>query len=190
VDVWLVPLETEGEIALSEDEKIRAARFHFEEDRMRWIRAHSALRLILAKTLGAAPLELQFSVGSHGKPALMDGGGVEFNLSHAGSWAAVAVARNVPVGVDVERIRDNVDMAALLRRLGEKSIPETTRELYRAWTRREATSKAAGGALFDRWEHDFGVRELKTPDGYCGSVALIGHEPYVRQHDDFGTVST
>jgi 4'-phosphopantetheinyl transferase len=190
VDVWLVSLEIEGEIALSEDEKIRAARFHFEEDRVRWIRAHSALRLILAKTLGAAPLDLQFSVGSHGKPALMDGGGVEFNLSHAGSWAAVAVARNVPVGVDVERIRNNVDMVALLRRLGAKSIPETTEELYRAWTRREATSKAAGGGLFDRWEHDFGVRELQAPDGYCGSVALIGHEPYIRQHENFGTVST
>jgi 4'-phosphopantetheinyl transferase len=190
VDIWLVSLESEGEIALSEDEQSRAARFHFEQDRLRWIRAHSALRLILAKTLGTGPLDLRFSLGSHGKPALIDGGGVEFNLSHAGSWAAVAVARNVPVGVDIERIRENVDMAALLRRLGEKSIPETREELYRAWTRREATSKAAGGALFDQWEHDFGVCELEAPDGYCGSVALIGYEPYVRQRETFGTVST
>jgi 4'-phosphopantetheinyl transferase len=190
VDVWLVSLENEGEIALSEDEQSRAARFHFDQDRVHWIRAHSALRLILAKTLGRAPLDLHFSVGTHGKPAVVDGGGLEFNLSHAGSWAAVAVAHNVPVGVDIERIRENVDMAALLRRLGEKIIPETREELYRAWTRREATSKAAGGALFDRWEHDFGVRELEAPDGYCGSVALIGYEPYIRQHGNFGTVST
>lgn len=190
VDVWLVSLEKEGEVALSEDEEIRAARFHFEHDRIHWIRAHSALRLILAKTLGTAPLELRFSVGSHGKPALIDGGGLEFNLSHAGSWAALAVARNVPVGVDIERIRENVDMAALLRRLGETSIPESGIDLYRAWTRREATSKAAGGALFDRWDHDFGVCELDAPEGYCGSVALIGYEPYVRPRDYFGTVST
>jgi 4'-phosphopantetheinyl transferase len=190
VDVWLVSLETDGEIVLSNDEEMRAARFHFDQDRVRWIRAHSALRLILAKLRGAAPLELHFSVGPHGKPALLDGGGLEFNLSHAGSWGAVAVARNVPVGVDIERIRENVDMAALLRRLGETSLPETSGELYRAWTRREATSKAAGGALFDRWDHDFGVCELNAPEGYCGSVALIGYEPYIRQHDDFGTVST
>src|SRR6185437_587091 len=182
VDVWLVSLENEGETVLSDDEKIRAARFHFDQDRVRWTRAHSALRLILAKTLGAAPLDLRFSIGPHGKPAVLEGGGLEFNLSHAGSWAAVAVAHNVPVGVDVERIRGNVDMAALLKRLGETSIPKTTEELYRAWTRREATSKAAGGALFDRWEHDFGVRELDAPVGYCGSVALIGYEPCVRQH--------
>ena len=190
MDIWLVSLEIEGEIALSEDETMRAARFHFEVDRVHWIRAHSALRFILAKVLGAAPRELSFSIGSHGKPSLIDGGGLEFNLSHAGSWAAVAVARNVPVGVDIERARENVDMAALLRRLGETSIPETSQELYRAWTRREATSKAAGGALFDRWDHDFGVRELDVPDGYCGSVALIGYEPYVRPREYFGTVST
>jgi 4'-phosphopantetheinyl transferase len=190
VDVWLISLENEGEIVLSEAEKIRAARFHFEQDRVRWIRAHSALRLILAKTLGSAPSDLQFSIGSHGKPSLIGGGGVEFNLSHAGSWAAVAVARNVPVGVDIERIRDNVDMAALLRRLGETSIPETNEELYLAWTRREATSKAAGGALFDQWDHDFGVCDLDAPDGYCGSVALIGYEPYICPRDFFGTVST
>lgn len=190
MDVWLVSLEHEGEIVLSEDEEIRAARFHFDQDRVRWIRAHSALRLILAKILGAAPLELRFNIGSHGKPSLIDGGGLEFNLSHAGSWGAVAVARNVPVGVDIECVRENVDMAALLRRLGETSIPETSEELYRAWTRREATSKAAGGALFDRWDHDFGVRELNVPVGYCGSVALIGYEPYVRPREYFGTVST
>ncbi len=190
MEVWLVSLENEGESALSEDEEIRAARFHFEQDRVRWIRAHSALRLILAKILGAAPRELRFSVGSHGKPSLMDGGGIEFNLSHAGSWAAVAVARNVPVGVDIERIRENVDMATLLRRLGESSIPETSVDMYRAWTRREATSKAAGGALFDRWDHDFGVCDLDAPAGYCGSVALIGYEPNVRVREFFGTVST
>jgi 4'-phosphopantetheinyl transferase len=190
VDVWLISLENDGEIVLSEDEEVRAARFHFDVDRIRWIRAHSALRLILAKFLGVGALDLRFSVGPHGKPSLIEGGGLEFNLSHAGSWAAVAVARNVPVGVDIERMREKVDMAALLRRLGETSIPETSEELYRAWTRREATSKAAGGALFDRWDHDFGVRELVVPEGYCGSVALIGYEPYIRQHDDFGTVST
>jgi 4'-phosphopantetheinyl transferase len=195
VDVWLVPLESESETAfsqrvLSEDEEARAARFHFDHDRVRWIRAHSALRLILAEFLGAAPLELRFVMGPQGKPALVEGGGVEFNLSHSGDWAAIAVARNVPVGVDIERMRENVDMAALLRRLGETAIPDTRDELYRAWTRREATSKAAGGALFDRWEHDFGVRALAAPEGYCASVALIGYEPYVRQHGDFGTVST
>lgn len=190
MDVWLVSLESDGEIVLSEDEKVRAARFHFETDRVRWIRAHSALRLILAKFLGAPAPDLRFSVGPHGKPALVESGGLEFNLSHAGNWAAIAVARNVPVGVDIERMREEVDMASLLRRLGETSIPETSEELYRAWTRREATSKAAGGALFDRWDHDFGVRELVAPEGYCGSVALIGYEPYIRQHNDFGTVST
>jgi 4'-phosphopantetheinyl transferase len=190
VDVWLVSLESERETLLSEDEQVRAARFHFEADRVKWTRAHSALRLILAECSGVGPLELRFSEGPHGKPALIEGNDLEFNLSHSGEWAAIAVTRGASVGVDIERMRENVNMATLLRRLGETVIPDSRDELYRAWTRREATSKAAGGALFDRWDHDFGVRRLMAPEGYCAAVALIGYEPTVRQHGDFGTAST
>lgn len=179
MDIWLAPLKEESETVLSGDEKVRAARFHFEQDRVRWTRAHSVLRLILSRCSGIPPLDLRFTTGPHGKPALASGGGIEFNLSHAGDWALIGVTRNVPIGVDIERIRENVNMAALLRRLGETDIPENQEALYRAWTRREATSKAAGGMLFDKWDHDFGVCAIDAPDGYCASVALIGYEPRV-----------
>ena len=53
----------------------------------------------------------------------------------------IAVTRSIPVGVDIERIRPNIDMAPLLRRLGETDLPDTTQQLYQMWTRREAKSK-------------------------------------------------
>ncbi len=87
------------------------------------------------------------------------------------------------MGVDIERAREGVDLAALLRRLGETDLPETQDELLRAWTRREARSKAVGGALFDRHNHDFRVCDLDAPEGYAASVALIGIDPTIRIRD-------
>lgn len=184
VDIWLISLLDERETVLSPDEEIRAARFHFEDDRIHWTRARSALRTILATYTGSSALDLIFVTGPHGKPSL-EGvpSQVEFNLSHAGDWAIVAVTTGSPVGVDIERARKGVDLAALLRRLGETSLPETNDELLRAWTRREAKSKAVGGALFDQHNHDFRIADLEAPAGYAASVALIGRDPVVRLHD-------
>jgi phosphopantetheinyl transferase len=122
VELWTFPLTREVPTHLSEDEVARAGRFRFDEDRVRWIRARSSLRMILSRYAGEDPGNLAFAYGKHGKPALLPFTEVQFNLSHAGDWAIVAVTQSVPVGVDIERIRDNVDMAELLLRLGENRV--------------------------------------------------------------------
>jgi 4'-phosphopantetheinyl transferase len=192
VDVWLVSLESDAETILSPDEEIRAARFRFEPDRARWTRARSALRLILSHSTGIPPEQIRFTLGPHGKPALANHTGVEFSLSHSGTWAMVAVTRGVPVGVDIERIRENVNMAALLRRLGETSLPAGQNDLFNAWTRREAMTKAVGGALLDTPTADLRTCPLEAPEGYSAALALIGHNPQIRRQDAlafrFGTV--
>ena len=132
VDIWTFPLTRDCPTHLSEDEVARANRFRFEEDRVRWTRARSSLRMILSRYAGDDPGSLCFGYGKHGKPHLLPVTQVEFNLSHAGDWAIVAVTRMVPVGVDIERIRKDVDMAPLLRRLGETDLPPSTNELSQA----------------------------------------------------------
>jgi 4'-phosphopantetheinyl transferase len=192
VDVWLVSLEADPSdepanepgdnhaSVLSPDEKLRAARFRFESDRARWIRARTALRTILADYACLPPAQIQFVLGPHGKPGLATGGDIEFSLSHAGGWAMVAVTRGVPVGIDIERIRDNVDMAALLRRLGVTDLPEGRSNLFRAWNRREAMTKAVGGALLDSPAGNFGICDLEAPEGYSAALALPEHTPGIR----------
>jgi len=186
--VWLVSLEDEGEIILSPDEELRAARFRFEADRTRWIRAHSALRSILADRTGIPAGEIRFNLGAHGKPAVTEGNGVEFSLSHSGNWAMVAVTQGVPVGVDIERIRENVDMVPLLKRLGETNLSGSPAELYGTWTRREAMTKAAGGALMDAPVGDFRICDLEAPTGYSAALALVGYDPRVRCRNTPGTI--
>lgn len=180
VDIWTVSLTNPSPSQLSDDEIARAKRFKFEADRVRWTRARSSLRLILSRYAGDDAFRLAFTYGPHGKPALIASVDVQFNLSHAGDWAMIAVAESIPVGVDIERIRPGVEMAPLLVRLGETNLPSSTQDLYQVWTRREARSKAAGGALFDKPADNIRAVDLKAPPGYAASVALVGHEPEVR----------
>lgn len=176
VELWTISLAREYPNHLSEDEMARADRFRFEKDRARWVRARSALRMILSRYANDDPGNLIFTYGPQGKPSLKFSR-VPFNLSHAGDWAMIAVTRSASVGVDIESIRPNVDMAALLRRLGETDLAGTLPELFRVWTRREARSKAAGGTLWDKPADDVRAIDIAAPEGYAASVALVGYEP-------------
>jgi 4'-phosphopantetheinyl transferase len=180
VDLWTVSLAHPRPTHLSEDEVARANRFRFEGDRVRWGRARSALRLVLSRYAGEDPDALFFSYGKHGKPSLAPAVGIEFNLSHSGDWAMIAVAREIPVGVDIERMRPEVEIGQLLQRIEETDLPETVPELYHAWTRREAKTKAIGGALFDKPVGDVRVIDAAAPEGYAASVALVGRTPVIR----------
>lgn len=195
VDVWLVSLESDPESGpagapewlLSADEKLRAARFRFEADRARWSRARSALRTILAGYTGIPAADLQFVPGPHGKPGLVGAGPIEFSLSHACSWAMVAVTRDVPVGIDIERVRDNVDIAALLRRLGIVYPQASRRDLFHAWNRREAMTKALGGALLDKPTGNFCACDLDAPEGYSAALATSEISPRVRYREYYSS---
>ena len=178
VDVWTIPLGSPSPSYLSPDEVERANRFKFEKDRVRWTRARSALRLVLSRYAGEDPVRLTFTYGKHGKPALPFTD-VEFNLSHSGDWAMIAVTRAIQVGVDIEQIRANIEMAPLLERLGETDLSGTPRQLFQVWTRREAKTKAAGGALFDQPGDDISVTDLEAPEGYAASLALVDGEPSI-----------
>jgi 4'-phosphopantetheinyl transferase len=177
VEVWLVRLEEVRRITLLPDEQQRAERFHFDRDRERWSRARSALRQILAHATGKAPEAVRFLVSEHGKPTMESAGGIEFNLSHAGDYAAIAVSRGIPVGVDIERIRGNVDIARLLHRLGESAEPAGEKELFQRWTRREARTKATGSPLFETPRDEVIAIDIDAPDGYAASVALKSSTP-------------
>lgn len=176
-DVWTIALDEPRELLLSPEERARADRFHFERDRVRWSHAHSALRAILGSYVGKPPLELRFETGRHGKPSTP---GLEFNLSHAGKWAMIAVSECAPVGIDLEAIRENVDMAKLLQRIGETDLSGSREELFRVWARREARTKAVGGPLMEIPVADLRVVDLISPEGYVAALAMVGHDPEIR----------
>ena len=176
VDLWTIPLTDPRPLILNSEEAARAARFRFEEDRIRWSRSRAALRSILATYIAGIPEALEFTYSANGKPSLA-GTGIEFNLSHAGDFAMVAVTMAAPVGVDIERIREKIEIADLLRRLGETDLPDGLPELYARWTLREARTKAAGGQLFVPTSANICSIHVPAPEGYSASIALVGFRP-------------
>jgi 4'-phosphopantetheinyl transferase len=141
---------------LADDEKRRAERFHFAEDRERFTVARGALRVLLTRYVNAEPTAIRFTYNSYGKPALVSDQPVRFNVSHSGGVALYAVAKNREVGVDVERVRPEFAGEAIAERFFSPREVEALRGLPRSqivegffncWTRKEAYIKARGKGL-------------------------------------------
>lgn len=124
------------------------------------------LRLLLGAYLGVPGRDVVLSRTDAGKPVLAESHAdteLAFNLSHAGALLAVAVARGVAIGVDIESRDRRVRTAALARRcfsdaerrrLAELADGDARTEFLRRWSVREAVIKARGGTLA---EHLAGV---------------------------------
>ncbi len=94
-----------------------------------------------------------------GRPELdrnRHGDRIRFNTSNSGGWQALAVASDMPVGVDIEMLRSRRDPLAVARRYfsaGEAdavqgaSSKEQNRVFTAMWTRKEAVLKAIGCGL-------------------------------------------
>jgi 4'-phosphopantetheinyl transferase len=160
IHVWAFPTrtaETAGlERVLADDERMRADRFRFGHLRESFVIAHGVLRHLLGRYLGVRPSELRFTYGSKGKPAVISESGLEFNMSHSGRMALVAMTRRRPIGVDIEEIRPLSGMSKIAESFfGPEeaseifSLPEAERELafFSCWTRKEAYIKAIGEGL-------------------------------------------
>lgn len=145
--------------ALSIDERARAGRFYFEEDRERFIARHGILRMILGCYLGVEASELRFCYGRNGKPRLADtfgNGTIPFSMSSSEGLALYGFARNSEIGVDVECVRDIPEMDQIGERIFcareaqvYRALPEHLRReaFFACWTRKEAFVKASGGGL-------------------------------------------
>lgn len=105
IDIWEFPLNTpfhQANSLLNEKELERANRYHFERHRRRFTIARATLRLILGRYLQRDASQLSFQYSSHGKPGIESSQGLEFNLSHSGELALLAVGCQFPLGVDLE----------------------------------------------------------------------------------------
>ena len=173
---------------LSPDEWMRAARFHFECDRERFIATRGIVRSVLGGYLGIAPGELRFRTGPHGKPHL-DGicSSLRFNLSHSDDLLLLAVTHAREIGIDVEFMRDDVPFETLADHYFHPEDAWDLRHLpaekkawkfYDIWTTTEAQLKAGGTGLSDgpqvvepdRWS----LLKLCPAAGYTAALAIEG----------------
>jgi 4'-phosphopantetheinyl transferase len=162
IHIWIFPIKAPSRVVatlervLTADETDRASRFHFSHLSESFVIAHGALRYLLGRYLNRNPAELRFSYGDRGKPALTPPSGIQFNLTHSGNLAVIALTSGREIGVDVERIRPLPDMQSIADRsfcpeeaseIMSLPQPERDHAFYCCWTRKEAYIKAIGDGL-------------------------------------------
>jgi 4'-phosphopantetheinyl transferase len=207
VRVWRVALDQEGDPhrRLSADERARAARHASPEQGRRFAMARAVLRSVLAEAHGVAPDELVLGTEARGRPLIVPRDGrrpPDFNLSHAGNWALIAVAPpGWRVGVDVEWTGREVDCLAMARSmfspaevagLAGLAGAERRAEFFRLWTAKEAYVKADGAGVAGLrgvrvevatarssapsagFPAALPVSWFEAAPGYCGALVVAG----------------
>jgi 4'-phosphopantetheinyl transferase len=153
---------------LSKDEQDRAKRFKYARDAYRYTASRALLRFVLASYLRLAARDLEFEYSTNGKPFLPDGGQLRFNLSHSHDAALIGVTLGREIGIDVERIRDDLEVEQIARQFFSKAeqlaittlpVIQRQRAFFDCWTRKEAFVKARGDGLSLPLDHfDVSVR--------------------------------
>jgi phosphopantetheinyl transferase len=141
---------------LSPEERQRAGRLVNETMRTRFVVSRGLRRAVLAECTGCPAADFLFREDEGEKPRLEAEAGWDFNLSHAGDYVAVAVARG-PVGIDLEQMREVREMASLVRRCFPRDEAAVWERLpdgdgrreafFVLWSAREAAMKCCGLGL-------------------------------------------
>ena len=115
---------------------------------------------MLSRYLGIDPHRVELCRNETGKPYVTkerrSQSAIAFNMSHAQGRALIAISKGLEVGVDIERIRSNVEITKLSERYftpsEHASIMQSAEEqratrFFRYWVAKEAVLKAKGIGL-------------------------------------------
>jgi len=166
---------------LAAEELRRAKRYRFQKDRDRFVVARGFLRAILSEYLRTEPSQLRFRYNAHGKPELLDGQGLRFNMSHSDGLALYAICRDREIGIDLERIRPELPGQEIAERffsprevVSLRALPEGMQAdaFFACWTRKEAYLKARGqGIVLGLDQFDVSL----SPGEPAALLRVIGH---------------
>ena len=140
---------------LTEEEKVRADRFHRREDRDRYIATRIFIREILSSIIGTEKSQIEFDKTENGKPYLKGNQEIHFSISHSNSRIAIAVSKEYKCGCDIEEIDtrkisdDIIRMHFHANEIDMITQGDKAMSFYRCWTRKEALYKAIGSGLPD-----------------------------------------
>lgn len=161
---------------LSEAERARASKLLSSAKSREFIVTRANLKRILTQALGESADNITIANEPGGKPYLDCGNRhprVRFSVSHSHDLALIALTLDHAIGVDVERIRAEVDHASLSRRFFSPAEFEALQQCDRAlrlraffatWTRKEALVKAHGkGIALGLQQFDVSVDPDKPP---------------------------
>lgn len=182
VDIYRIPLgRTEAEIQdcqqyLSDEERQRTAKFLSASKVREFTITRSTLRQILAQTLDCDLSHITIANHPDGKPYLQFQPGptrVRFSVSHSQDLAMIALTLDHDIGIDVEKVRTDIDYQTLARRFFSTAEYEALQDcseqiqlqaFFATWTRKEAIVKAHGkGIALGLKQFDVSVDPYQPP---------------------------
>lgn len=167
VEVWLFePIDAADATAqerlatyLSREERQRMEGYRRQRDRLLYLTAHGRLREVLSVYEAIAPARWEFRSTEAGRPEIaspLGAGDLRFSLSHTDGLVAIAVSRLAACGIDIERLRPDLDPAPYLWGTLAPSEASWFRHLPRSarchcfvrlWTIKEALLKGLGRGI-------------------------------------------
>lgn len=190
VNAFLLPIDPgarSGSADLPHEDQVRASLLRSPEDRERFCLTRRLLRYALERRAGLAGESIRLVHGPNGKPYLRDGG-PSLSLAHSGSWCAVALSDDCPVGIDLEELVPHPSLELVTVLMPAEARDEITAEqprerlaaTLRWWVRMEAAVKACGARLDDAAACLNTVRTADVPQtGLAAAVAARTHSPLV-----------
>lgn len=165
VHVWLVQpaswrhaFDQDG-LILSADERAAADEFTLEHLRERYTIAHCAVRRLLSLYADTPPGSWVFRRGKRGRPRIAGDSRLRFSLSYGDDLIAIAITRDVGLGIDIVSTRRRVDAMQIaehafapneiaeLRSMGAESARG---RFFDYWALKEAYAKATGAGFWEK----------------------------------------
>ena len=181
IDVWRMPLnlrtaETDSMFAtLSQEEQIRAGKIKSSTRKKQFVIGRGSMRMLIGRYLDIDPASFEFAYSAHQKPLIPEtslGIPVTFNITHSHEMVLLALSLERCIGVDIERIRDDVEFKKLADRFFSRQETEVLENydkselpaaFFACWTRKEAFVKALGDGI------SFGLSEFSVSVDPCAS---------------------
>lgn len=171
----------------------KALSYRQDIDRFLCVKSFLMLEDILRENFGLAQCP-EFLYGSHGKPYFSDYPGIFFNISHCHRGIVCAVM-DKPVGIDIEEIQFDEDLAKVIFNPEEleavRSADEPEVKFTEFWTRKESFLKLTGEGLRDNLKDvlsDANEATISTginrSAGYIHSVAIWEEKLPTRLSDE------
>lgn len=143
---------------LSDDERGRANRFSKHADAIRFATSRAVLRRQLAAMLEKRAEDIVFSYSPFGRPSIVGHGNkaLDFNVSHSGDYALIALSARRRVGVDIEHRCSKLDWRELASTVlsAEEAVRiacevpnRAHRRFFDVWVAKEALLKADGRGI-------------------------------------------
>jgi 4'-phosphopantetheinyl transferase len=158
-------------VLLSDAERHQEKRFHFADDRKRYLVTRAMVRTVLSRYVAVAPTDWGFTTNAYGRPEIVNrhdkAAGLCFNISHTRGLIVLGVSRHRALGVDVENlltrrvstgIADRFFSSIEVAELANVSPERRPDRFFEYWTFKESYIKARGMGLsipLDRFSFHF-----------------------------------